>query len=145
MLGGAEVERFASAEGDRYCCSAVARCEDVDAFVVRLDGEAEGCEQVFVSFSEDFQGFPGGGIPVGAFGDAVLEFVGCQQPLVAETWDVLKLLEFGCEVIRGGVMVGSRKSVGQQDMDLFRRQGLADGGGLLFQPAEGELDGCGRA
>ena len=132
MLRGAEVERFASAEGDCYCCSAVACCEDVDAFVVRLDGEAEGCEQAFVSFLEDFQSFLGGGVPVGAFGDAVLEFVRCQQPLVAEAWDVLKLLEFGCEIVSGGVMVGSGKSVGQQDMDLFRRQGLADGGSLLF-------------
>ena len=112
MLGGAEVERFASAEGDCYCCLLTACCEDVDAFVVRLNGEAEGCEQVFVSFSEDFQGFLGGGVPVGAFGDAVLEFVRCQQPLVAKAWDVLKLLELGCEIVSGGVVVGSGKGVG---------------------------------
>ena len=112
MLGGAEVERFASAEGDCYCCSAIACCEDVDAFIVRLNGEAERCEQAFVSFSEDFQGFLGGGVPVGAFGDAVLEFVRCQQPLVAEARDVLKLLELGCEVVSGGVVVGSGKGVG---------------------------------
>ena len=112
MLGGAEVERFASAEGDCYCRSAIACCEDVDAFVVRLDGEAERCEQAFVSFLEDFQGFLGGGVPVGAFGHAVLEFVRCQQPLVAQAWDVLELLELGCEVVRGGVVVGSGKGVG---------------------------------
>ena len=94
MLRGAEVERFASAEGDCYCCLATACCEDVDSFVVRLNGEAERCDQFIVSFLEDFQGFLGGGVPVGALGHAVLEFVRCQQPLVAEAWDVLELLEF---------------------------------------------------
>ena len=107
MLGGAEIERLASAEGDCYCRSAVACCEDVDPLVVRLNGEAERCEQVFVSFLEDLHGFLGGGVPVGTFGDAVLEFVRCQQPLVAEAWDVLELLELGCEIVRGGVVVGS--------------------------------------